>query len=309
MPLQYSATGSIDRSRVELLDKRIDLAFMRMDRLAGNVLGQFFDVTPIDSGLTYRMQSFGSALPVPVRNEDTDALPYFTPAPGYPKDFVLVRCRAGIRVTRTIMLADRHNKVEQMTTGQVKSAGRKDEYERAAIFNSAFSGTDGADSLSLCNNSHPHEDPTAGTWDNLGTGALTPANLQALRLLARKMTNEIGAPDPAMPVTLLCGPDIEQKALEYTKADLKPETDFNNPNVLVTNLRVVTTPWITSTTAYWVICDKTGNERGLHEVVLEKWNIANNSPANADILIDKRIASNKAFGFYTSKNVYGSAGT
>jgi len=311
MGIQYSASsGAIDRSRVDLLDKRIDLAFMRRDDLAGNVLGQLFDKRTIDSGLTYRMQSFGSALPIPARNEDTEALPYFVPAPGYAKDFVLVRCRAGIRVTSTIMKADRHGMVEQMTTGQMKSAGRKDEYERAAIINASFTGTAGADSKPLVGDDHPHENAESGNWDNEGTGALTPANLQALRLLARKMTNELGAPDPVMPKALLVPPDLEQKAREYTALGRgKPDTDFNQPNVLITDYAIIVSPWLTSTTAYWLVGDKTGVERGLIEVILEDWNIKNNTPANADILIDKRVACNKAFGYYLSKNIYGSLGT
>ena len=311
MANQVSNVGMLDTNAlVKLLNKSIDLVFMRRDEVAGNVTAPFFDKVTKDSGLTHVMSSAGSSLPLPVENEDTEALPYVAPVTGFDKTFVLVNYRSGIRVTSTILKADRFSRVMQMTTGQLKSGLRKDEYMRVAILDNSFSGTAGADAKALCADSHPHENPDAGTWDNLGTGALTGPNLHALRLLARKMTNDQGYPDPVLPMTLLVPPEQERTALELTGEGMgKPETSLNEANVLLPKFTVTVSPYLSSTTAYWLIGDRQGYDRGLTEVVLEDWNIKDNSPANADIVLDKRIKAIKAFGFTTSKNCYGSPGT
>lgn len=311
MPNQVSNLGMIDtNAAVKLLNSAIDVVFMRRDEVAGNVLAPFFDTVSIPNGLTYVTSTVGSSLTLPLENEDTEALPYLAPVSGFDKTFALVTYRSGIRVTSTILKADRFSKVMQMTTGLLKSGLRKDEYMRASILNSAFTGTAGADSKPLCEDDHPQENPSAGTWDNEGTGALTGPNLHALRLLARKMTNDQGYPDPVLPRTLLVPPDLEQKALELTGEGMgKPETALNESNVLLPKFTVTVSPYLSSTTAYFLFGDRAGYERGLMEIVLEDWNIKDNSPANADIVLDKRVKATKAFGFTTSRNVYGSVGT
>jgi hypothetical protein len=294
----------------KLLNKAIDVVFMRRDEVSENKLAAFFEKVPISSGLSYTVTSAGRSLTMPVQNEDTEALPYVAPVTGFDKTFTLINYRSGIRVTSTILKADRFSKVMQMTTGQLKSGLRKDEYMRAAIINGSFTGTAGADSLPLVDDSHPQENPEAGTWDNEGTGALTGPNLHALRLLARKMTNDQGYPDQVVPVTLLVPPDLEQKALELTGEGMgKPETALNEANVMLTKFTVTVSPYLSSATAYWIFGDRMGEDKGLMEVTLEDWNIKDNSPANADIILDKRIKAIKAFGYTTSRNTFGSAGT
>ena len=309
MPNYFSSAGVIDRSTYpDLLNKAIDVVWTARNQIAGNVLGQFFDTDTKDSGLSHVISYVTSHLPLPVENEDTDALPNFTPAPGYDKTITLINYRSGIRVTDTMVRADRFDKIMAMTKGQIVSAARLDEYLRAAIFNNAFTGTAGADSLSLANDSHPCENTEAGTWDNSGTGALSGPNLQALRLLMRKAVDAQGDPDWVNPMTLLVPEDLEQKADELTGASDKPEGMLNDPNVLIPSLKVVVSPYLSSALYYYLIGDKQGYEKGLHEVVLEDWNLKENTPQNADIVLDKRIKAIKAFDFTVSRNVYASTG-
>ncbi|MFZ4397571.1 MAG: hypothetical protein ACOYOU_18325 [Kiritimatiellia bacterium] len=311
MANQVSRTGMLDvNAAAVLIDKSIDAVFMRRDQTTGFVLQPFFDKVSKDSGLTHVIQSAGSALPLPTLNEDTAALPYVAPTTGFRKTFQLLTYRSGIRVTRGILEADRFDRVGQMATGQLKAAMRKDEYMRAGVFNGAFSGTLGADGQYLCADSHPQENADADTWDNLGTGTLTGPNLHALRLLARRMTNDQGQPDQVEPQTLIVSPEKEQIALELTMLGRgKPDTNFNQPNVLLPNFKVVVSPYLSSTTAYFIVGDRMGYDKGLLEIVLSDWSIADNRPANADIMIDKRIRATKAWGFTTSRNVFGSSGT
>jgi hypothetical protein len=308
MANQFSSSGMIHKDVALLIDRAIDAVFMQRDELAGVVLNQFFDTVKINEGLDYVIAGVTSQLPFPQENEDTEALPYFTAAPGFKKSLTVTEYRAGIRVSRIIIEAQRHKQAIAMASGQAKSAARLDEYLRAAIFNNAFTGTAGADSLSLCHDSHPHENTEAGTWDNKSTGAFSGPNLHTLRLLARKMTDPQGDPDWQMPVALLIPEDLEQSALEITKSDGKPGTALNDPNVLINGLKVVVSPYLSSAVQHFLICDRKGEEKGLHEVVLSDWSIANNSPANVDIILDKRIRAVKGYGYSRSKNTIGSTG-
>jgi len=307
--LKYSsATGAMTRDDyVDNLDRSIELLWMRRDESKG-VLSQFFDVQDTESD-SFKVSSVSSVVRMPVENEDTEELPYVQPAPGYSKTFTLVNYRVAIRVTDTLIRSDRFGRIVAMCGGLMKSADRRLEYLRASIFNNAFTGTDGADAFSLCYDSHPNEDPQSGNWDNLGTGALTGANLQALRLLASKMENEIGAPDECMLKTLLVPPDLEQKAQELTTASLTAETALNTPTVLIKNLQVVKSPHLTSTTAYFGIGDRAGENKGIHELYLMRPELANVGNNPVDIPIDKRVKFIVKMGFTTSRNVYGSAGT
>ena len=292
---------------IDNLNRAIELLWMRKDQQKG-VLAKFFNAMDVES-LSYTISSVGQTVRMPVENNDTEELPYVEPAPGISKTFTLVNYRVGIRVTDTMLRADRFGKIVSMTGGLVTSAERRLEYLRAAIINAAFTGTAGEDSLSLCNDSHTQYDPGASTWDNKGTGALTGANLQALRLLGQKMTNEIGAPDAVTLQELLVPPDLEQKARELTTATLTAETSLNTPTVLIKNLGVTVSPHLSSTTAYFGFGDKTGEEKGLLEMYLLRPNLANLGNNPVDIPIDKRVKMIVKVGFTVSKNVYGSAGT
>ena len=306
--LKHMKIGALtEEAQKQLLDNSFDRFWARKDRHAG-VLGQFFEKIPAES-LSFKISSEGSAMPLPPKSNDSDTIPYDTPAPGYTKTFNLVNYRLGIRATDTIITADRYGLIEGKMKGLIKSAMRKMEYQRATVLDGAFSGTAGSDSLALCHDSHPHENAEQGTWDNLGTGALTHSTLQALRLLGRKMTNEQGDSDEVFGRTLLVPPDLEQKGLELIQAKLMPENDLNQPNVL-NQYRLVVSPYLNSATAHFVFGDLEGDEKGLLELVHKEINVKDTTPSdNPDIRMAKRVKFTNVIGFTRSKNVYGSAGT
>ena len=293
-----------------LLNKAIDVLWMRRNEVSGNVLGQFFEVVPKSEGLTHVIDSVSSVLPLPIENEDTEALPYALPVPGYSKTFTVVNYRLGVRVTATMIKADRFGKIQAMLGGLIKSSMQKDEYMRAAILNNAFTGDDGSDSKDLCDDAHPHErtDQTSNTtWDNKSTGALTGPNLHALRLLSRKITNEAGDPDPVLLKALLIPEDLEQKAHELVDSKSKPEGALNDTNWGL-NFNVTVSPYLSSAVQYYAFGDRTGEDKGLLEIELESWGIADNAPSNVDIVVDKRIKAIRTIGFTKSQNVFGSTG-
>lgn len=305
---QTIQTGTLTRDTYpELLDAQVELIWNRRDEHSG-VLGQFFETVSAASD-TLKMTNVGSALPLPKENEDTEGLPYVNPARGDNKTVTLVNYRQAIAVTDSLRSLDRFGKVQSMLTGLVKSPMRLKEYQMASIFDNAFSGTAGADSLPLCDDSHPHENTAAGTWDNEGTGGLTHANIQSVRLLLRNMTNEQGDPDPIMPTTLLTVPAQEQKARELISATQMPENALNQPNVLIKSLNLVIDDYQSSTTAYFLIGDLRGEDRGLFCVENQALNIKPTNPEDPDIIFSRRSKSIHVVDFFKSKNIAGSAGT
>ena len=303
---QAEGAISID-SQIDLLDKSIETIWMQRNEFTG-VLAQFFMKMQGQGGVDMKMSNVGSTLPLPIKNEDNEALPYFNPPAGFDKTYTYVNYRSGIRVLRSALESDRFSKVMSMVTGQAKSAFRLDEYLRAGIFDNAFTGTSGADSLSLCNGSHPNEASETGTWDNSSTGALSGPNLQALRLKGANMTDAQGDPDPLMVQKLLVQPALEQKAKELVNSTKDAETALNTETQLITTLDVVVSPYLSSTTQYFLIGDRQGEGKGLFEIVLSDWNVGDNSPANRDIVVDKRVRGRKVIDFHTSRNVIGSTG-
>lgn len=312
MANHFTSAGVLDvTSAVKLLDKTIDVMFMRRNEVAPDNLAEFFDVEnkAAGTGLTHKVSTYGSVAPLPKVNSDTEPLPRYTPAPGYDKSFTLLNYRQGIQVTATLLKTERFAKVSQIVAGLIKSGFQWDAYMRASVVNGAFASTTGADGSYLCADAHAEVDGSSPTWDNLGTGALSGPNLQALVLLMMNMTNEKGYPMVINPKALRVPPALLQKALELTTATGKPEGMFNDPNVIIKGLNVDACRYFSSATAYFLFGDLQGFEKGLCEVTLEDWGVADNKPENVDIVMDKRVKAIKTFGATISKNVYGSVGT
>ena len=308
MSNQFTDVGYMSpEAYVDLIDKSIEVMWMRRDE-AKSVLGVFFDQQTVAS-LSTKMSSVGSALPMPRESQDTEEMPVAIPAPGYDQSFTLVNYRLAIQVTDTMIRADRFGKIMGMTGGLVKAADRRLEYLRAGIINGAFASTTGADASYLCADAHAEVNPNAATWDNLGTGALTGANLQALCLLAANMTDDVGCPDQREIKNLLVPTALRQKALELTTATLTAETALNTPTVVIKGMNVVVSPHLTSATAYIGFAEAMGEEKGLLEFYLMKPALANIGDETADIPIRKRVKFIVKVGAHQGKSVYGSTGT
>lgn len=293
----------------DLINKAIDVIWEQANEAPDLKLGAFFDKVNMTAGRTHVVSSVTSHLPLPSESEDLDPLRYLVAAPGRDKTFTVVNYRSAVRATDTAFRMDRFDKILYAVSGLLQSAYRFDEYQYAAILNNAFTGTDGDDDLSLCHDSHPLENRDRGTYDNKGTGALSGPNLHVLRLLLRKMPDPQGDPMPNNgPYTLVIADEDEQTAIELIKTDKKPDTALNNTNALLPEITYMTSPYLSSSVQYYLFGNAVGEARGLHEVSLMDWDLSDNSPANVDIKIDRRIKGIKTFGFTHTKNMAGSTG-
>lgn len=308
MANRFFRSGTIDRKTYsDQLSKTFDVMWLRAQGMVMR-LERYFSQETLANGDEFRIGSVGSGLSLPVENEDTAELPQTQPATGFSKTLTMVPYRTSVKVTDNMRIMERYSKVEGMVSGLPNSGNQKREYLRAGIINGAFTGTAGADSLALCYDSHPHENNEMGTWDNLGTGALTVGNLHALRLLGQKMTDEWGRPMQVTLQDLLIPPDLERKAQELKIAEKDPETALNTPNVLI-RMGYVVSPHLSSTTAYFGFGDLQGEAKGIHEVTLQAPNVKDTTKPNVDIIIFKRLKMVLAVGYSQSKNIFGSVGT
>ena len=306
-PFVGSGILDIDSYKVSNLDKTIDLLWERKDAVRGK-LAQFFHKMSGNAGSEMTLDSISDIVGLPVVSDDTAKTHYVQSAPGFKQAYQYILYKSGIQATRQLIESDRHGKIVKMAGGLMKSAMKKDEYLFAGILNNAFGTTLTADAVALCSNSHLHENAEAGTYDNLSTGALTGANIQAARLVMRQFTDEIGAPYEVEAKTLLVTENDEQAARELVNSKYRAEDSLNAETQLIGDLNIVVSTYLTDSDAYFLFGDATGEAKGLVEIVLSDWSIANNAPSNCDILIDKRIRCRKAVGAHYPKNIVGSAG-
>jgi len=310
--LRFAKLGIVDRKQyADQLSRDFDLMWLRSNEEISETEDMVvrWDVAN-GTGDNIKIGNTGSALQLPVKNEDTDAKPFAQPAPGYNKTITLYPYRQFVRVTDNMMRMQRYNMVSGMVSGMPNAAKAKRELLRVALWNGAFSGTDGSDSFSLCYDSHPHENPEMGTWDNLTTGPLGVDNLHAARLLGQKMKNEWGRPMPVKHTMLAIPPDLERTAQEIRIAKFNPENALNQPNVLITDLSYKVVHNFSSTTAWFVYAKPANKEEfGIYEAVLMDPSVDDDEPGNVDIVWQKRIKFIVGYGFTRTKYVIGSAGT
>ncbi len=104
---------------------------------------------------------------------------------------------------------------------------------------------------------HPRSGPGFGNQSNTAGGAaLTLANYFAGRAAMWKITDDVGDELSNKPDTLVCGPDLEQTALEIVEADVVPSAaaTASKSNVARGTARVIISPRLAGATAnHWFL--------------------------------------------------------
>lgn len=173
---------------------------------------------------------------------------------GYIKTYTHVEKVVELEIQRK-MLAD--NKYPQITAAAQRlgvSAAQKRELDAASLFNSAFTGTSGPDSVSLCSNSHPlSPNKTGSTQDNYLTLALTKANVATAREQMMAFTDDAGNILGITPNLLLVPPELEDEAIEITASLLDPTSGNNTVNPMNGRFRVMAWHYLTDANAWFLI--------------------------------------------------------
>lgn len=149
----------------------------------------------------------------------------------YDKTFTFPERAMGFKVSRQLYDDDLFGKMDNKPWQLAVSVARTREKSGAGIFNGAFTGTDGPDSLSLCNAAHPYSPDDATTQSNAGSTALSATAIEATRRIGHtSIFNDRGELANVRYDTIICAVNNEETAWEVINSTGKVETADNNRN-------------------------------------------------------------------------------
>lgn len=203
---------------------------------------------------------------VPKKGEG-DPVTYDARLQGPTKTWVHDTYALGMRITEEAIEDDLYNVMQDGARELGVSARETRHVAVAEIFNTGFVTTyhTAGDALAIFTASHTRLD--GGTWSNLGTAAsLNYATLQSAVLAFENQVDHRGKKIMQTPVTLLVPPALEMKALELLETVGQPENANNTINALKRarpSIRLIVWPFLTSSTAWFLIGDNAKNDTGL----------------------------------------------
>lgn len=177
---------------------------------------------------TERILGLGGLSDVPVF---TGTFAEDTPSQQYMKTVTHEERGKKIVIERRLLEDDLYGEIKRYPQQSAIALFRTHQKLLATIFNNAFTGTDGSDSVSLCNASHGTLSPDGVTQSNRVTTALTHANLIAAMNLMDQFRDDRGELWSAEGSLLLVPLNLRRTALEITESELKPGTADNDINI------------------------------------------------------------------------------
>ena len=161
------------------------------------------------------------------------AIEYDKANQGYKTTYTHVEFSRGFTVERKLVDDDQYNIISKMPANLAIGAYRKREIDAASVFNNAFSSSyTGADSVSLCNDSHPLSPVNSTVVDNAGSTALSYSAVLATRQLMRAYVDDRNQLIPINPNMLIVPPELEDTAIDIVKTVGEPSTADNSVNAV-----------------------------------------------------------------------------
>lgn len=142
------------------------------------------------------------------------------------------------------------SKAVQQSALQWKSSQDRNAF---AVYNNGFTTQTTIDGVALFSNSHVNLN--GDTVDNLETGALGNDTLNSSVVSLRGQVNQSGVVAGYEPKFLLCSSTLHQSAMAIAKSVLRAGTgnnDLNYYSEMYPGMQVLYSPFITSTTAYFL---------------------------------------------------------
>lgn len=163
------------------------------------------------------------------------------------------------RVHERLWRYDLYGEVERFEDDLRDSS--RDDVEQSAwdVFNNSFGTTNtGFDGLALISTAHTRLDGGANQRNAPSTDeALSLSALHSAVIQIRKWKNHRGRPRAFTPDKVVVPPDLMMTLYEILDTTGKPGTANNDTNVLRGrfNLAPLVSDYLTSTTAWWIVCD------------------------------------------------------
>jgi hypothetical protein len=182
------------------------------------------------------------------------SIPYDDAGEGYKKDYTHLEFAGGMKVERRLVINDLYNIINRKPQQLAIAAFRRREADGADVFNTAFSGTSGGDSLSLCNSAHTSRVGGANQ-SNTGTDAFNAVAVESARqaMVAFKSNRDNNI--PIKPDLLIVPHQLEEKAYEIINSKGKVDTAQNNANFHLGKYKLVVWPNYLTSSTRWFMCD------------------------------------------------------
>ena len=149
----------------------------------------------------------------------------------YDKTFTFPEYAGGIKIERKLYDDDMFSIMDRRPWQLAHSTADTREDIGAGIFNGAFTGTDGPDSLPLCSASHPYSPDDATVQSNAGSTAISATAIEATRRIGRtSIYTDRGRLFSVNYDTILCTINKEEVAWEVINSKGKVDTANNNRN-------------------------------------------------------------------------------
>ena len=200
---------------------------------------------------SYRVSGVGAMSDL----EDFDGqIAYDTFSQLYDKTIEFPEKALGFKVERKLFDDDEFGIMDARPRQLAISAARTREKKGAAMWNGAFVGTDGPDSVSLCNASHPFSPDDATVQSNAGTSALAPASVEATRIIGfTSIFNDRGEMADVNYDTILIPVNLEETAWEIINSKGAVNTADNNANFHYGRYKLAVWPRLTDINNWFMI--------------------------------------------------------
>lgn len=172
----------------------------------------------------------------------------------YPTTFTHVEKPIRFTLKRKDVDDDQMGLVQEALDQLGLAAAMKREQDGASVFVNSFdSNFVGADSVALCSASHPYgPDNTGETQGNTGTAALSYDSIKSARSAMRGWVDSQKNPLPRMGTMMLIPPELEDTAMEITRAELKPGTADNDASA-TQGFNYMVWDYLTNAKDWWML--------------------------------------------------------
>lgn len=184
----------------------------------------------------------------------------------------------GCRASFELVDDDQYKIISQAPKALSRSQSFTKEMVPWNIFNNGFSSVTTIDGVSLFNNQHPLLGGSAATNVSPGVSSVISAagtypnrpatdvdiSVAAIQLMTnqfQRLPDSVGIPITMTPKQLVIPPELRFMAREYLGSPGQPNTGNNNINSLIgEDLTYVICRWLTSTSAWFAVCDKSQHQ-------------------------------------------------
>jgi len=210
----------------------------------------------------------------------------------------------GMKIQRKLHDDDLSGKMRQRPVNMAVDVARTINKAAAALWNGAFVGTDGADGVAMCSDSHPYSPTDATTWSNVGSSQFGATSVEATRQHGHtSIFTDRGELYEVNYDMILCTVANESKAYELIKSSGKIDTPNNNVNFHEGRYKLAVWDRLTSSWPWFMI------DSSFLKEFFYKWNRVApeyNYDRDFDNYVKKwSVYYRMAFDWYDSRPVFG----